>query len=270
MNESGSRFSTGYSSSNASSKRNSGSDNVRVRISAPRARRCKRAPACPRREANACSGSKARVRKSRTPQRSRVSSICSRNLSRSRMAAACGVFARGRSKESSSTCRGRTPRRRASSPTGSTVAPVNPQAACMAESGLPAIATLASRPAALIRDASSRAMFTAEPCIRSMPHRSSNIRSSAVSSTRGENPKAASSSAECADFSCSRERWRRTASPKIAACNFVIPASIPICRAGSFNAMMRTTGGLPSRAAMARSRSSGSVRTMASTGKSGM
>ena len=32
------------------------------------------------------------------------------------------------------------------------------------------------------------------------------MRSSAVSSTRGEKPKATSSSAECDDFSCSRER----------------------------------------------------------------
>ena len=83
-NDSGSSVSTGDSNSMASSKWVAGSHKARVRMPAPRARRCKRVPASPSREASACSGSSARVRKSRTPHRSSVSSICSPSFWRSR------------------------------------------------------------------------------------------------------------------------------------------------------------------------------------------
>ena len=145
----------------------------------------------------------------------------------------------------------------------------NPRAASTAVSGLEATATLALSPRMAARSWRARAISGSGPRRDSMPARSSREVSQAASSTHGEKDWAQSSRAAWAVEFCSGEFGRRTSSGDNSACALVMPGAMPRRLAWSFTARIVSSGGLPSRMATARVRSSGSARNAAATGKFG-
>ncbi len=93
--------------------------------------------------------------------------------------------------------------------------------------------------------------------------------SGAVSSTRGENDCAQSSSAACAAFSCNKDRVRNTRPAQASTCNFVMPGFTPARRPSSFTAKTFCNGALPSSTTSGCIRNAGSARSHDSTAKSG-
>ena len=173
-NASGSRPSTGQSSSSVVSKRSGNGAGTRTPSSSPRARRRRRGPSGPKRSARATGGRRARSPIVRRPQRWRIS--C-RSAGRPRRASGRGASAA------------------ASRPAGTTVSPGHARARTSAAPRVKARAAWAS----IARDAAASRRACPSSCgvghRRPRPERSRRTGVGAVASTRGVNSRARARSA---------------------------------------------------------------------------
>ena len=238
----------------------------------PPASRCKRAPASPIREASACSGNSARVRNRALPSAPACPAFAHE---------AFRVRGEPRNRSLPAAANQNNPAARAATtlPIVSNLLPRDHRDPAKAAGRMHGGIGISGYADAALQSQGTNPRRKFLRRHRRAPIRSSirpvsRTRSSAVSSTRGVKACATSSKAACADFSgrrrslaqncrgrgrsfdaggttsicpvflfcCPADLKEVISSAKIAACNFVIPTSMPAARADSFSAITRPAG----------------------------